>query len=585
MVHQQPYWVDSPTVRASHLASISSRSVSPSPSLGRGGLFYGTGAEGLPNGGGPSAIPSVGTPPPNRVLAPGAIQWIYLDASGQVQGPFDGVQMNGWFRAGWLPEDLQLRRIQDKEWITLGRLVQNLAQQNPFEAVLPLDVWDQLFLSRSWTPSNTEPIHDHPYVSTDQKSASALGPASWGQPSEVAKLSHEASPELDQHVSGILSDLAIEEPTDKADIENTPYSSAKAPPSQPNDEPVSAASRQKEKATTDETATDAISHEVASEKSVENVSTPIAPAPAPTSNVWGKPASNATSSPRLSLKEVKEREMERKRDRNAEMEAAAVAAAEAASAQIEDFATPTVSDKKADTQSVSQPTWVSKNSSPSAPPKSIAEIRKEQQAKKPVRAQQQQKGTYAAVLGGHNGTVVRPTVQKSQQTVTPAVPKTPAAWNVPEPASNPTQASNTTSSPRRTVPKPLHKPSAPRTQPKKASPADELVQWAKVTFRQGLKRDVDHMELLEVFLSLPNTQDARDFISESIFSYATTLDGRRFAHEFLNRKKAAEVTFRAGETWKDILRHFNPEMETDPSFKVVTKKRYKPIARLDSMRT
>lgn len=574
MVPPQPYWADSPTVRASRLASISSRSVSPSPSLGRSGLFYGT--DGLPNGSGPT----IGTPPPNKALLPGQIFWIYLDASGQVQGPFDGIQMSGWFQAGWLPENLHLRRTQDKEWLTLDKLIQTLRQPNPFEAVLPPDAWDSAFpATRQWTPPTTDSTtYGTSYASPDQASSSVLGQTTWSQQSDPPKYPQEADPALDQHVSGILSDLAIDEPSDQTDL--NPYTASGG---------IDAATLSSEPAAGGmgsmatpvkhdnfEPLVRTESQELPDQRSMNKPSPSTVPAPVPKTKAWGQPNEITSVSPRLSLKEIKEREMERKRDRTADQDSAA----EAASSQADDVPPHLPADRKPESQSLPQPTWASRNASPNAAPKSIAEIRREQQAKKPVKAQQ--KGSYAAVLGGHSGTVVRPTVHKSQHVSPPAAPKAPSAWNTTDQAQG---SQPPVSSPRRTIQqRQPNKTTASHVQPKKASPADELVQWAKVSFRQGLRRDVDHMELLEVFLSLPNTQDARDFISESIFSYATTLDGRRFAHEFLNRKKTAETSFRPGETWKTILRHFNPEMETDPSFKVVTKKRYKPIPRLDGMR-
>lgn len=111
----------------------------------------------------------------------------------------------------------------------------------------------------------------------------------------------------------------------------------------------------------------------------------------------------------------------------------------------------------------------------------------------------------------------------------------------------------------------------------KARPTDELVHWAKFSFKD-MPKDVDQIELLRVFLSLPAGKNAREFIAESIFAYSRSLDGRRFAQDFLDRKKAAEQTMPASETWDDVLNRFNPNVEPqDPSFKVVKKKRTRAV--------
>ncbi|KAI5965873.1 SMY2 [Candida pseudojiufengensis] len=76
--------------------------------------------------------------PPVNLIAPDKLQWLYVDPSGNEQGPFNGDMMQEWFTGGYLDLELRIRRQDEKEFKTLKSLceaVQNYIQ--PFKVPLP----------------------------------------------------------------------------------------------------------------------------------------------------------------------------------------------------------------------------------------------------------------------------------------------------------------------------------------------------------------------------------------------------------------------------------------------------------------
>ena len=65
------------------------------------------------------------------------IQWYYKDPMGKGQGPFSSSDMFGWYKAGYFPGDLMVRRAGiDRQFTTLNEMTK-LYQQVPFTPPLP----------------------------------------------------------------------------------------------------------------------------------------------------------------------------------------------------------------------------------------------------------------------------------------------------------------------------------------------------------------------------------------------------------------------------------------------------------------
>lgn len=52
--------------------------------------------------------------------AQSAEQWLYIDSSGQQQGPFSEVAMSQWWRAGYLPAATQVKLAGEQQWSTIA---------------------------------------------------------------------------------------------------------------------------------------------------------------------------------------------------------------------------------------------------------------------------------------------------------------------------------------------------------------------------------------------------------------------------------------------------------------------------------
>ncbi|KAA8894985.1 hypothetical protein FN846DRAFT_971644 [Sphaerosporella brunnea] len=89
------------------------------------------------SGAGPLRPP--GMPQQQHVtVMPDKIQWVYRDPSGVIQGPFNGLEMHEWYRAGFFTHDLAVKRQEDAEFEQLGNLVRKIGNtREPFLVPLP----------------------------------------------------------------------------------------------------------------------------------------------------------------------------------------------------------------------------------------------------------------------------------------------------------------------------------------------------------------------------------------------------------------------------------------------------------------
>ncbi|KAJ6604179.1 hypothetical protein DFH09DRAFT_300736 [Mycena vulgaris] len=90
----------------------------------------------------------------------------------------------------------------------------------------------------------------------------------------------------------------------------------------------------------------------------------------------------------------------------------------------------------------------------------------------------------------------------------------------------------------RTAPAPAKAP-APRTEDYPATASHEFLRWLNDSLK-GLNSSVNVEEIMSMLLSFPLDPDLStvELISDLIYANSTTLDGRRFAAEFVNKRKA-----------------------------------------------
>lgn len=75
---------------------------------------------------------------------------------------------------------------------------------------------------------------------------------------------------------------------------------------------------------------------------------------------------------------------------------------------------------------------------------------------------------------------------------------------------------------------------------------EDFMVWARSTMT-NLYPSVSKDELLEIFTTLPVHSDSAQLISETIYSSSATMDGRRFAQEFMKRRHQVEKQLGPGD--------------------------------------
>ncbi|KAF3915581.1 hypothetical protein ABW21_db0206551 [Orbilia brochopaga] len=89
-------------------------------------------------GGGP--LPSSSSQPPSQrssaghiMIMPDKITWVYKDPTGKIQGPFSGLEMHDWYKAGFFQPDLLIRRQEETEFEPLGQFIRKIGNsREPF---------------------------------------------------------------------------------------------------------------------------------------------------------------------------------------------------------------------------------------------------------------------------------------------------------------------------------------------------------------------------------------------------------------------------------------------------------------------
>ena len=84
----------------------------------------------------PEPDPSTSQPPPpqqKQMVMPDRMRWIYRDPSGNVQGPFSGLEMHDWYKAGFFSPELQVKKYEENEYEPLAQLIRRIGNsREPF---------------------------------------------------------------------------------------------------------------------------------------------------------------------------------------------------------------------------------------------------------------------------------------------------------------------------------------------------------------------------------------------------------------------------------------------------------------------
>ncbi|OCT44179.1 GYF domain containing protein [Cladophialophora carrionii] len=68
-----------------------------------------------------------------QMVMPDRMRWIYRDPQGNTQGPWSGLEMHDWFKAGFFTAELQVKKLEDAEFEPLAQLVRRIGNsREPF---------------------------------------------------------------------------------------------------------------------------------------------------------------------------------------------------------------------------------------------------------------------------------------------------------------------------------------------------------------------------------------------------------------------------------------------------------------------
>ena len=73
-------------------------------------------------------------PPQQRqMVMPDRMKWIYRDPTGNKQGPWSGLEMHDWYKAGFFSPELQVRKLEDSEYEPLASMIRRIGNsREPF---------------------------------------------------------------------------------------------------------------------------------------------------------------------------------------------------------------------------------------------------------------------------------------------------------------------------------------------------------------------------------------------------------------------------------------------------------------------
>lgn len=68
-----------------------------------------------------------------QMVMPDRMRWIYRDPQGTIQGPWSGLEMHDWFKAGFFTAELLVKKVEDAEFEPLAQLVRRIGNsREPF---------------------------------------------------------------------------------------------------------------------------------------------------------------------------------------------------------------------------------------------------------------------------------------------------------------------------------------------------------------------------------------------------------------------------------------------------------------------
>ena len=68
-----------------------------------------------------------------QMVMPDRMRWIYRDPQGNTQGPWSGLEMHDWYKAGFFSPELQVKKLEDSDYEPLAQLIRRIGNsREPF---------------------------------------------------------------------------------------------------------------------------------------------------------------------------------------------------------------------------------------------------------------------------------------------------------------------------------------------------------------------------------------------------------------------------------------------------------------------
>ena len=68
-----------------------------------------------------------------QMVMPDRMRWIYRDPQGHMQGPWSGLEMHDWYKAGFFSPELQVKKLEDADYEPLAQLIRRIGNsREPF---------------------------------------------------------------------------------------------------------------------------------------------------------------------------------------------------------------------------------------------------------------------------------------------------------------------------------------------------------------------------------------------------------------------------------------------------------------------
>ena len=131
-----------------------------------------------------------------QMVMPDRMRWIYRDPQGNTQGPWSGLEMHDWYKAGFFSPELQVKKLEDADYEPLAQLIRRIG--NSREPFLVPQIGIPHGSASTQTSSNAAALGNVPAASPGVQSGSAQPPFASSFPSFGTTLTAEQQNALER---------------------------------------------------------------------------------------------------------------------------------------------------------------------------------------------------------------------------------------------------------------------------------------------------------------------------------------------------------------------------------------------------